>query len=68
MKRTTGKIIPVNTRRTPEYNAVEERKQGILGQRLMLARETKGISVAELQRQMKARGMDVGYMTLFRCV
>ena len=66
MKRTTGKIIPVNTGKNQPYNAVEERKQGILGQRLTLAREAKGISVAELQRQLKARGMDVGYMTLFR--
>lgn len=66
MKRTTGKIIPVNTGKNQPYNAVEERRQGILGQRLTLAREAKGISVAELQRQLKARGMDVGYMTLFR--
>ena len=65
MKRTTGKIIPVSSKK-PAYDMIEERRQGILGQRLTLARETKGISVAELQRQLKARGMDIGYMTLFR--
>ena len=66
MKQQSTKIIPLNRRTEDLYNAEAEREQGILAKRITLAREAKGISVKELQRQLKARGLDVGYATLFR--
>lgn len=66
MKRSTDKTIPVNTRNRDFYNVAAERDQCILGQRITLARNMKGISVRELQRQLTTRGVDASYSTLFR--
>ncbi len=66
MRKTTTPLRPVRDTKQARYNAEEARAANVLGRRLTLARQMQDVSVKELQRQLKLRGVEVGYTTLFR--
>ena len=61
MKQTTEKTIPL-----PLYNAEAERALGVVGKRIAAARRRQGVSMRELQRLLKLRGLEVGYASIVR--
>ena len=66
MRKTTDKTIPLRSPGAGVYPAAEERERGVVGSRIALARRRKGVSMKELQRLLRLRGIEVGYATIVR--
>lgn len=66
MKEPAEKLIRIPAARRGLYDAEAERALCVVAQRIVAARKQKGISMRELQRQLKLRGVEVGYASIVR--
>lgn len=66
MKDPAEKLIPFPMAGRALYHAEDERALCVVARQIAAARKRKGISMKELQRQLKLRGVEVGYASIVR--